>query len=309
MRYFLVFLLFSIIGQAQRYDNAVSYLKFIDGHHKDVVEQTWNYMYTYTQEDEYQKRNGQRKKLENVLSRALRYVEKEEAYDIDFQKAVIDYLKGNRAIIQNDYSTLLKMDTESALVIEKNKIHQKIRKAMLQLRVNYDNALSLYGVKHDLLLKSNQSNLALQMEHTIKVYDYYNQLNLQVQEIKDAEAYLWENINTQTPSQFQSKLAALKVSVNKTEQVVLSENLPSNNESLKKAFSDFKNYYGNSFHEETAPILNILKVNSTNDRTDIIKKTEAFNKAKAWFNQNRREAYNLWAVNVQQYLRSEIKPL
>ncbi|GAK94129.1 hypothetical protein JCM19298_604 [Nonlabens ulvanivorans] len=59
-----------------------------------------------------QKRNGERKVLENVLLKALRKIEKEKPFDKEFQQAAFAYLKGNIAIVKNDYAQLLKADLQ-----------------------------------------------------------------------------------------------------------------------------------------------------------------------------------------------------
>ncbi|MEP2967924.1 hypothetical protein, partial [Nonlabens ulvanivorans] len=111
MRYFIFFILIGINVQAQRYNSPKTYLEFVDKNHEQVIEQTWNYMYRYSQEPNLQKRNGQRKVLENVLKRAIRNIEKERPFDTDLQQAAVKYLNGNLAIVKEDYVQLLKLDS------------------------------------------------------------------------------------------------------------------------------------------------------------------------------------------------------
>jgi len=309
MRYFLIFFLVPISLHAQRYNNAESYLKFVDGHHATVIEQTWNFMYTYTQESDQTKVKGQRKKLENILNKSLRYIEKEDAFDIEYQQATIKYLKGNIAIVNKDYVTLLKTDAKKAPAINKNIILKKIRKAMYQLRSDYDTAVNLYGIRHDLIVKSNNNNLAKQMSHTIKVYDYYYELSVLINHLKNTEAYLWKEVTSLKVEQFNQRLEALKNVINDNNIIASQLIKPSINNNLQEGFLEFQKAFGVSFEEKTKPIQAILQAYSTNDRTNIVEKTTAFNKAKNWFNDNRREAYKLWSTSTQDYLRSEIKPL
>ncbi|MGJ8684293.1 MAG: hypothetical protein ACSHWW_06700 [Nonlabens sp.] len=309
MRYIFLFLLVSINATAQRYDTATSYLKFIDSHHADVVEQTWNYMYTYTQEDDYQKRNGQRKKLENVLNKSLRYVVKQEPYDEDFQRATINYLKGNIAIVNKDFMQLLKSDKQEPPAVDKAYILSKIRKAMFQLRTDYDNAVLAYGNKYDLKIESNKSAQAQQMKHTINVYDYYNNVNALARLLKETEAYLWQDVIQLSPEQFNARLEDLKMVIDDNRFIVLKLNTPSDSKQLQKSFLDFQKAFTDDFINHTPAIIAILKAYETNDRSDIVRKTEEFNKAKTWYNVNRREAYDNWSTAVQTYLRSEVKPI
>ena len=309
MRYILIFLLVSLQAQAQRYDIAASYLQFVDSHHASVVEQTWNYMYTYTQESDYQKRNGQRKKLENVLNKSLRYIQKEKAFDPDLQKAAVDYLNGNIAIVKKDFSTLLKADIKSVPLVSKTDILRGIRNAMFKLRSNYDDAIQRYGVKHNLIINKNNSALAQQMERTIKVYDYYNKMKLLVQQIKDAEAYLWQDITRQTPDQFENKLQELQRSIDETKPQAMQLSIPFDIKGLELSYLEFATFFGGSYIEKRKPIIDYLKAASNNDRTDIVQKTTAFNKAKTWYNLNRKDAYTIWSIESQNYLKGIIKPI
>jgi len=180
---------------------------------------------------------------------------------------------------------------------------------MYELRTKYDTAVYTYGKKYDLKTQSNDSEFAQQMAHTIKVYDYYYELNSLVLLLKDTENYLWKDVTSLTPEQFETRLKDLKTVINDNKTNALRITKPSINESLQDGFIEFHKAFEISFEEQTQPIITILQAYSINDKTNIIEKTEAFNKAKTWFNNNRREAYTLWSRNKQLYLRSEIKPL
>lgn len=309
MRNFLLFFLIAFSAQAQRYDTAVSYLQFVDGHNAQVVEQTWNYMYTYTQENDYNKQKGQLKKLENMLKRSLRYIEKEPAYDTSFQQAVIDYLKGNIAIVTNDYGALLKANRAQQPSTDKYELQKAIRNAMFQLRSDYDAAVKFYATTYDLKITPNSSALARQMEYTIMVYDYYNKLNMLAQQLKEAEENVWKDLTTQTPAQFNSRLKQLQIVIDKNSNLIKSINVPNDNADLQIAFVGLQQSFSDDFQDHLEPIVEILKAYSSNDRTDVLTKTDAFNTAKTWLNINRREAFKKWFSAVNIYLRQEVNPL
>lgn len=308
MRSFFIFFFISFCAIAQRYNSATEYLNFIDRQNAAVVQQTWNYMYVYTQEDDYVKRNGQRKKLENVLKRSLRYVTKEQPFDQELQKAAIAYLKGNIAILKNDYAALLKNEVTEKPSINRLQILRKIRKSMYELRVNYNTEIKKYGSRHDLEIVENDSNLAQQMRHTIAVYDYYNELNLFVEEIKRAEAYLWDNIQNQKPEEFKSRLLQLQSRIVEVKNQADDLTLPSSNLMLKEAFEDFLKAFQVEFKSQSLPIISYLEIYNS-DSKKLNAATNEFNEAKTWYNINRREAYDKWSTAVITYLRTEIQPV
>ncbi len=303
MRYFLFFILLGLNVHAQRYNTSKSYLEFVDKNHEQVIEQTWNYMYTYSHEPNLQKRNGERKVLENVLLKALRKIEKEKPFDKEFQQAAIAYLKGNIAIVKNDYAQLLKADLQQEPAVDKIAIYRKIRNAMYQLRKDYDTAVENYGLKHDLVITVNDNELAYKMASTIKIYDHYNEMNMLVLQIKNAEAYLWQDITQLSPQQFNNRLLDLKntIEVNINKAIALSKS--TDIATLQSVYDDFTILYGHTFFEKTSPILVYLTAAAKNDRTDILQKTDAFNKSKTWFNINRKKAYTIWSYGTSQYLK------
>ncbi|MEP3088588.1 MAG: hypothetical protein ABJO48_04040 [Nonlabens ulvanivorans] len=303
MRYFIFFILIGINVQAQRYNSPKTYLEFVDKNHEQVIEQTWNYMYRYSQEPNLQKRNGQRKVLENVLKRAIRNIEKERPFDTDLQQAAVKYLNGNLAIVKEDYVQLLKLDSSKEPLVDKSTIFRKIRNAMYQLRKDYDRAVVNYGLRHNLIISENDNELAQKMAATIKIYDYYNEMNMLVLQIKNAEAYLWQDISQLTPQQFNNRLIELKntIEVNNNKAIELSESIDI--ASLQSVYNDFTKLYSHTFFEKTSPITVYLTAAANNDRTDILQKTDAFNQSKTWFNINRKKAYTIWSYGMSQYLK------
>lgn len=309
MRYFLLFMVINFSVQAQRYNTPQSYLKFIDDNHEKVIEQTWNYMYSHSQEPNLQKRNGQRKVLENVLKRAIRNIEKEKPFDKDLQQAAVKYLNGNLAIVKEDYVQLLKLESSKEPLVDKSTIFRKIRNAMYQLRQDYDSSINTYAQRYDLTINVNNNQLAQKMAATIKIYDHYNEMNILVQQIKDAEAYLWQDIAKLNPQQFHTRLQDLNnvVKNNKKKAIALSSSIDI--ESLQPVYDNFSHFFGMSYTNHTAPIIEYLTVARNGDRSDIMHKTEAFNKAKTWFNLNRRESYTLWSSGTSNYINNLISNL
>ncbi|MBF4984292.1 hypothetical protein FNJ87_08130 [Nonlabens mediterrranea] len=305
----MFFILLGLNVHAQRYNTASSYLQFIDSNHEKVINQTWNYMYSYSLEPNLQKRKGQRKVLENVLKKAIRNIEKEIPFDANLQKAAMKYLKDNLSIVQYDYVQLLKVDSQEAPEVDKNTIFRRIRNAMYQLRMDYDAAITDYASKHDLIINSNNNQLAQRMAATIKIYDHYNEMNFLVQQIKMAEAYLWQDITNLSPQEFSDRLADLDQTIkeNQLKSHELSNSIDI--KSLQLVYDSFSQSFGNKFMDHTGPILEYLEAVSLNDRTDIIAKTEAFNTAKTWFNLNRRDSYSSWSTETSKYIQDLISGL
>ncbi|MEP6038593.1 MAG: hypothetical protein ABJ197_14695, partial [Nonlabens ulvanivorans] len=206
-------------ARAQNYNDAKSYLTFIDGQNEKVVTNVWEYMrlYTFSKDDTAIK--GKRKKLENTIRNSIIKVNKVKAFDSDLKLAMINYLEGNQAIVKEDLLTLLKNKDANKVTTNQLQIIQNIRKAVYNLRADYNNAIAVYGSKHDLIIKENTSELALNMKQTIKVYDYYNELQLAFSSLQQVERNFWQGLNEKDIASYRNDVDTLKSKLYDTMQL------------------------------------------------------------------------------------------
>lgn len=287
---------------AQRYDTSISYLKFIDGHHETAIKETWDFMYTYTNDKTSQAAMGNRKVLENTLNKVIRYVEKEKPYDVDMQQAALTYFYGNLAIVKEDFVTLLKSQSSKEVVVYHQAILKAIRQRILTLRTDYDAAVIDYGKKYDIKIVQNRENLALKMEKTIALYDHYNEVRLAYLKFREAEFSLWNDVPDVTKSVFINRRKSLDAVV-----ITITTDLktiqPFNNDTtLIDMLVATQHKITQEIIKQTPAVLAIIDAYSTNERNDIITKTNDYNAAKTALNIVRRDAYTAYDLTARDYL-------
>lgn len=307
---FLIAVCFIICGNAsgQNQQTAIDYLRFIDSKNEIIVESTWNYMYLITHETDGNKHQVALKKLEKDILKSIRMIEQRDAYDDVFKNEALAYLNGNLYLIKGDIKNLLKNTVTNSPVVAPEKIRRKIRVAIRSLRSNYDDAVKAFATRYDLKVDENQSDLALQMQHTIEVYDYHYELRSRVNQIKSAERDLWQDFQNQSMESFENKRNHLKNTI--TDQVQEIRQLKSifTNDDVTNAFITFTNFYGSEFDTKLSKVTPVLELDSysSSKRSQVIKE---FNTVKDWFNSNRVEAYDYINESLQVFLRREITAL
>lgn len=304
----LFFIFMSHYSNAQKFEDAQSYVTFIDSHNSRVVSQTWNYMELYTSSDDQIAVKGQRKKLENILKLSIRKINKADAFDQNLRESAIDYLEGNLKIIKNELVQLIYFKNEKSVSVDQIALKQKIRKAMVQLRNDYDLAIKNYARKHDLKLVSNDSQLARQMANTIALYDYYHVVQIEFNKLQFIENNLWNQIN-------EKSLATLKSDISKAKEGVLNNktidqlgNFKDDN-SLIEVLKLMNAHIKEALENRLNAILIIKKDQETGNRDQIMTKTQNYNDALRWSNQNRKLIYQKWNSIYPAFLKKHINSI
>ncbi len=305
----LIYILLPFFSIAQNYSSAVDYLEFIDRNNASIVENTWNYMYTYTQDSDYRKQRISLKKLENTILNAIREVNNKETFDEGLKNSALTYLNGNLAIVTGDYKELLKNTTSDLPVIQQDMIKSKVRIAIRTLRSDYDMAISNYAQKYQLIIENNTSELAVQMQHTIAVYDYHYELRSRINRLKSAERDLWNDFQNQSLETFNTKATNLHSISNQLVIEIDQLSIPTTtNTTIKEDVIKFTSYFSDDYMNKLHKVRPILSLNqlSTAQRSKAIRD---FNEVKDWFNVNRTTAYDHINKALSTFLRNEIKPI
>lgn len=306
MRFILLFLIFSCTCLAQRYKTPASYLKFIDTQNEQVVLQTWDYMTVFTNNPNSPQAKGQLKVLENTLLKTIRYVEKDNPFDMQLQQDALIYLTGNLAIVQRDYAALLNYDKTNEVIVDRYRIFKEIRNKMYALRTNYDAAVRNYASKHKLSVIENTSRVALQMEQTIKLYDHYYDVRLLLEKLKQADAALWENLPDVSPDAFNTKLDQFNRVV-AANQILLNDLVPFNNDTmLLSVYNTSQEKLTATITAHAQDIKAVLVAYESGNRANLSAKTDAYNKAKTQLNIARSETFNGFNKASKLYLQKHL---
>lgn len=304
----LVFIFVSHHSNAQKFDNARAYIAFIDSHNEKIVSQTWNYMEMYTYSDDLTGIKGQRKKLENILKLSLRKINKADAYDQELKEAAIDYIKGNLKIINNDLIQLIDSKKENTVHLDQIGLMQKIRKAMVNLRSEYDVAIKAYGNKHDLKLVVNDSTLARKMNNTIIVYDYYHNVQIEFNKLQRLEYNLWNGINDKTLAILKSDIAEARQGV-MTQDAIQELGKFNGDNSLIEVLILMNDHIKEALENDLNAVLVIKKDQETGSRDQIMAKTKKYNAVLKRSNQNRKLIYNEWSNKYPIFLQKHINSI
>ncbi|WP_298952931.1 hypothetical protein [uncultured Nonlabens sp.] len=291
--------------RAQNFNDANSYLTFIDSQNEKVVTSVWNYMQVYTFSKDDIAIKGRRKQLENTIRKSMVKVNKIKAFDPDLKRAMINYLEGNLAIVKEDLLVLLKSKDAGKVVTNQLQIIQNIRKAVYKLRADYNDAIAVYGDKHDLIIKENTSELAHNMKQTIMVYDYYNELQLAFSNLQQVERNFWQGLNEKDIASYRNAVVNLKSKLYDTLQLE-KFNSYSLDDNLYNALVKYNEKLHTQVTVDLKPIELIKEDAQTGSRENIMAKTEAYNAAIHDANVWRKHFYKEWREISTTFLQSHV---
>lgn len=304
----LVFIFASYYSNAQSFEDARSYITFIDSHNAKVVSQTWNYMEMSTNSEDQIAIKGQRKKLENIVKSSLRTINNAAAFDQNLQKAAMNYLEGNLKIIKNELIHLIDLKNEKVVSVDQIALIQKIRKAIVQLRTDYDLAIKNYGSKYELELVPNDGKLARQMANTIALYDYYYSVQIEFSKLQIIEQNLWNGINDKTLSSLNSDMLEAQQNL-LTITTIDNLGLFKEDNSLIKVLLLMNSHIKEALDDRLNAIIIIKKDQETGNRDQIMTKTKNYNASLKWANQNRKSIYNQWNSVYPKFLKTHINAI
>ncbi|ALM20050.1 hypothetical protein AAT17_01675 [Nonlabens sp. MIC269] len=304
MRVFISLLFVFTIATTTASDNPRQYLKFIDDLNEDVVVQTWEYMNAYTNGGSLIELKSNRKRLENYLLRALKKVQKRPTAHEDFKNQAKAYFEGNLAIVKKDLYVLLRNKELKKVEVDPYELQLNIRRAIVQLRVDYDNAVQNFASEHNLQLELNRSDVAIAMNTTMAAYDYYHHYNIQIKKLINLEQQYWTDLHTKSGNQLNSienQLCQASLDLIEVPQLL------NNDSSLVTAAQEYMSYIqtlcGQEFHE----IKNFKLIESTGDRKKIAQATSAYNKAIKDANDKRRSQITQWQNKTTAFLQRHVK--
>lgn len=303
--FFLLLVFMANDVRAQNFNDANSYLTFIDSQNEKVVTSVWNYMQVYTFSKDDIAIKGRRKQLENTIRKSMVKVNKIKAFDPDLKRSMINYLEGNLAIVKEDLLVLLKSKDAGKVVTNQLQIIQNIRKAVYKLRADYNDAIAVYGDKHDLIIKENTSELAHNMKQTIMVYDYYNELQLAFSNLQQVERNFWQGLNEKDIASYRNAVVNLKSKLYDTLQLE-KFNSYSLDDSLYNALVKYNEKLHTQVTVDLKPIELIKEDAQTGSRENIMAKTEAYNAAIHDANVWRKHFYKEWREISTTFLQSHV---
>lgn len=304
MRVFISLLFVFTIATTTASDNPRQYLKFIDDLNEDVVVQTWEYMNAYTNGGSLIELKSNRKRLENYLLRALKKVQKRPTAHKDFKNQAKAYFEGNLAIVKKDLYVLLRNKELKKVEVDPYELQLNIRRAIVQLRVDYDNAVQNFASEHNLQLELNRSDVAIAMNTTMAAYDYYHHYNIQIKKLINLEQQYWTDLHTKSGNQLNSienQLCQANLDLIEVPQLL------NNDSSLVTAAQEYMSYIQTLCGQEFQEIKNFKLIESTGDRKKIAQATSAYNKAIKDANDKRRSQITQWQNKTTAFLQRHVK--
>ncbi|WP_338351146.1 hypothetical protein [Nonlabens tegetincola] len=304
MRIFISLLFVFTIATTTASDNPRQYLKFIDDLNEDVVVQTWEYMNAYTNGGSLIELKSNRKRLENYLLRALKKVQKRPTAHEDFKNQAKAYFEGNLAIVKKDLYVLLRNKELKKVEVDPYELQLNIRRAIVQLRVDYDNAVQNFASEHNLQLELNRSDVAIAMNTTMAAYDYYHHYNIQIKKLINLEQQYWTDLHNKSGNQLNSienQLCQANLDLIEVPQLL------NNDSSLVTAAQEYMSYIQTLCGQELQEIKNFKLIESTGDRKKIAQATSAYNKAIKDANDKRRRQITQWQNKTTAFLQRHVK--
>ncbi|PQJ18564.1 hypothetical protein [Nonlabens tegetincola] len=304
MRIFISLLFVFTIATTTASDNPRQYLKFIDDLNEDVVVQTWEYMNAYTNGGSLIELKSNRKRLENYLLRALKKVQKRPTAHEDFKNQAKAYFEGNLAIVKKDLYVLLRNKELKKVEVDPYELQLNIRRAIVQLRVDYDNAVQNFASEHNLQLELNRSDVAIAMNTTMAAYDYYHHYNIQIKKLINLEQQYWTDLHNKSGNQLNSienQLCQANLDLIEVPQLL------NNDSSLVTAAQEYMSYIQTLCGQELQEIKNFKLIESTGDRKKIAQATSAYNKAIKDANDKRRSQITQWQNKTTAFLQRHVK--
>ncbi|WP_431471777.1 hypothetical protein I5168_10890 [Nonlabens sp. SCSIO 43208] len=304
MRIFISLLFVFTIATTTASDNPRQYLKFIDDLNEDVVVQTWEYMNAYTNGGSLFELKSNRKRLENYLLRALKKVQKRPTAHEEFKNQAKAYFEGNLAIVKKDLYVLLRNKELKKVEVDPYELQLNIRRAIVQLRVDYDNAVQNFASEHNLQLELNRSDVAIAMNTTMAAYDYYHHYNIQIKKLINLEQQYWTDLHNKSGNQLNSienQLCQANLDLIEVPQLL------NNDSSLVTAAQEYMSYIQTLCGQELQEIKNFKLIESTGDRKKIAQATSAYNKAIKDANDKRRSQITQWQNKTTAFLQRHVK--
>lgn len=304
MRIFISLLFVFTIATTTASDNPRQYLKFIDDLNEDVVVQTWEYMNAYTNGGSLIELKSNRKRLENYLLRALKKVQKRPTAHEDFKNQAKAYFEGNLAIVKKDLYVLLRNKELKKVEVDPYELQLNIRRAIVQLRVDYDNAVQNFASEHNLQLELNRSDVAIAMNTTMAAYDYYHHYNIQIKKLINLEQQYWTDLHNKSGNQLNSienQLCQTNLDLIEVPQLLNYDS------SLVTAAQEYMSYIQTLCGQELQEIKNFKLIESTGDRKKIAQATSAYNKAIKDANDKRRRQITQWQNKTTAFLQRHVK--
>ncbi|MEE2802462.1 MAG: hypothetical protein VX550_09805 [Bacteroidota bacterium] len=304
MRIFISLLFVFTIATTTASDNPRQYLKFIDDLNEDVVVQTWEYMNAYTNGGSLIELKSNRKRLENYLLRALKKVQKRPTAHEDFKNQAKAYFEGNLAIVKKDLYVLLRNKELKKVEVDPYELQLNIRRAIVQLRVDYDNAVQNFASEHNLQLELNRSDVAIAMNTTMAAYDYYHHYNIQIKKLINLEQQYWTDLHNKSGNQLNSienQLCQVNLDLIEVPELL------NNDSSLVTAAQEYMSYIQTLCGQEFQEIKNFKLIESTGDRKKIAQATSAYNKAIKDANDKRRSQITQWQNKTTAFLQRHVK--
>lgn len=214
-----ILMLMAFVAKSQEKHPAVIYMEQISVEYKDISSKTWDYLSTAANSKRLRKIEKKRKKLIKSIQEARKNVTKLPGYEGDksYRDAVIEYLKINEKVMNEDFTNLMDMeevaeqsyDAMEAYLLAKEIANQKLQDAGDEL----NDVEKVFAENNGITLNETESEIGKKIRAAGEVFDYHKKIYLIFFKAYKQEAYLLAAMQANDMAALeQNKMALISVS-------------------------------------------------------------------------------------------------
>ena len=257
---------------AQKFDQAIDYLKFVGHENQSISKQ----MLRYAQAVAHSKRDGainsRRKKLIATVAKAISKIEKAEGYNGEtYKNQILSYMRLNESLLKEDYAKVIdmkKVAEQSYDLMEAYIMMQELTKKKQDEAFNsYKENEKVFAIENNInLVGSNNSELGKKMEITNAVFKHNNTSNLAFFKANFQEITLVQSISSNNVTAIQQNANALSTYAKEGLEKLKTIDLYKNDASIIKSIEKVFNFYIDEAEIKTPQLIEFMVLNESFDK-------------------------------------------
>lgn len=182
-------------------NGAVEHLNTLNSINNPITTKTWEYTSAVAKDKGARKIDKKRSSLISEMNGAIQHVKNTPAYkgDASYRDSVVAFLEMNKAVLVDDYSKIVDMETvaeESYDLMEAYlKVQEIANEKMQQASDRLNNQLHVFGEKYDIqIIEGEASKMSLRVAQANRMWKYYNEVYLIFFKPYKQEAYFMDAV-------------------------------------------------------------------------------------------------------------------
>jgi len=322
---------------AQKFDQAIDYLKFVGHENQNISKQ----MLRYAQAVAHSKRDGainsRRKKLIATVAKAISKIEKAQGYNGDtYKNQILEYMRLNESLLKEDYAKVIdmkKVAEQSYDLMEAYIMMQELtKKKQDDAFRSYKENEKVFAKENNInLVDSNSSELGKKMDITNAVFKHNNALNLTFFKANFQEITLVKGMASNDVNAVQQNANALSIYAKEGLEKLKTIELYKNDASIVKSVEKVFNFYIDEAENKTPQLIEFMVLNESFNKiktalektperkrtkeqidaynkkiNEINKKADLYNKTNTALNNNRSKHLNAYNNAISNFFARHI---